>query len=52
MANPSNSPKAVKRKNFVRKTVAVIAVVVLIITGAAQFLRRRVQAPIRCFPHR
>lgn len=43
MANPSNSPKAVKRKNFVRKTVAVIAVVVLIITGAALFFRRRVQ---------
>ena len=43
MANPSNSPKAVKRKKFIRKTVAVIAVVVLIITGAALFFRRRVQ---------
>lgn len=43
MANPSNSPKAVKRKNFIRKTVAIVAVAVLIITGLVLFFRRQVQ---------
>lgn len=43
MANPSNSPKAIKRKNFVRKTVAVIAVVVLLMTATVLFFQRRVK---------
>ena len=43
MAKASNSPKAVKRRNFIKKTIAVIAVVVLIITAAVLFFQRRVQ---------
>ena len=43
MAKASNSPKAVKRRNFVRKTIAVIAVIVLVITAVVLFFQRRVQ---------
>lgn len=43
MANPSNSPKAVKRRNFIRRTLAVISVVILVITAAVLFFQRRVQ---------
>lgn len=43
MANPSNSPKAVKRRNFVKKTIAVIAVIVLLITAVVLYFQRRVE---------
>ena len=43
MAKASNSPKAVKRRNFVRKTIAVIAVIVLVITAVVLFFQSRVQ---------
>ena len=43
MANPANSPKAVKRRNFIKKTIAVIAVVVLMITAVVLYFQRRVE---------
>ena len=43
MANPSNSPRAVKRRNFVKKTIAVIAVIVLLITAVVLYFQRRVE---------
>ena len=43
MANPANSPKAAKRRNFIKKTIAVIAVVVLMITAVVLYFQRRVE---------